>query len=161
MEQDELIAHLRWVLERQLHWIGAADVKAGGMIGAYMALAAIAATLLDSANPTAAAKLLFLFAAIAMIPALGCAVTVFFPRDASKRRSSIFFREIEALDIERFMDAARRQTASQVIDDLLGQIHINARIAASKHDFAKHSIKFGAVSLAIWIGAVATFMVKS
>ncbi|WP_171956257.1 Pycsar system effector family protein [Stenotrophomonas maltophilia] len=161
MDQDELIAHLRWVLERQLHWIGAADVKAGGMIGAYMALAAIAATLLDSASPPATAKLLFIFAAIAMVPALVCAVLVFFPRDASKRRSSIFFREIADLEIDRFMDAARRQTTSQVIDDLLGQIHINAGIASTKHDFAKHSIVFGAASLALWVLAVATFMVKS
>lgn len=161
MEQDDLIAHLRWVLERQLHWIGAADVKAGGMIGVYMALAAIAATLLDSASPPASAKFLFLLAAMTLLPALACAVAVFFPRDASQRRSSIFFGEIAALEMDRFMDAARRQNADLVVEDLLGQIHINAKIALSKHSFAKISIIFGAASLAIWIAAVATFLGRS
>ncbi len=156
MEQDELIAHLRWVLERQLHWISAADVKAGGMIGAYMALAAIAATLLDSANPPAIAKLLFVVAGFTMIPALACAVAVFFPRVDATRSSCIYFGEIAQQDLAKFL--ARRQSKGEVIDDLLAQIFINAKIATCKHKFAKNSILIGAASLAVWIGAVATLM---
>ena len=158
MEQDEIIAHLRWVLERQLHWIGTADVKAGGMIGIYMALAAIAGSLLDSANPTASAKFLFILAALSLLPALAFAVGVFFPRDQAARRSFIFFGEIAALDVHRFIDTAKSQTKAGLIDDLLGQVHINAKIATSKHSFAKRSIIFGSVSLALWLAAVATFV---
>jgi len=78
MEQDQLIAHLRWVLERKLHWIGTADVKGGGLIGIYMALTAVAATLLDSAEPPASAKTLFILADLALLPVLALAVAVFF-----------------------------------------------------------------------------------
>lgn len=156
MEQDELIAHLRWVFERQLHWISAADVKAGGMIGAYMALAAIAATLLDSASPPATTKLLFVVAGITMIPALACAVAVFFPRIDAPRSSSIYFGEIAQQDATKFIE--RRQSKADITQDLLGQIFINAQIATCKHKFAKISILTGAASLAVWIGAVATLM---
>ncbi|MBK0054711.1 Pycsar system effector family protein [Stenotrophomonas sp. S39] len=158
MEQDELIAHLRWVLERQLHWIGTADVKAGGLIGIYMALTAVAATLLDSAEPSASAKALFILAGLALLPALALAVAVFFPRDSSQRRSSIFFGEIAATDLSKFIEAGRLQNNAIVADDLLGQIHINAKIATCKHAYAKNSIIFGAVSLALWLGAIATFV---
>ena len=158
MEQDEFVVHLRWVLERQLHWISAADVKAGGMIGVYMALAAIAASLLGSANPSAYAKLLFLLAACALLPALSFAVSVFFPRDQAMRRSFIFFGEIAALELSQFMTATRKLSKESVSEDLLAQIHINATIATCKHKHAKKSIVFGAVSLALWLAAVATFV---
>lgn len=157
MEEESALAHLRWVLERQLHWIAAADVKAGGMIGAYMALAAIAATLLDSGSPPPQTKLLFLIAGTAMIPALGFAVAVFFPRDSAKRSSHIFFGEIAAMETDQYRDRARILTAGQVKDDLLNQIHINATIARCKHKYAKISIIWGSVALAVWLGGVATF----
>lgn len=157
MEEENSLAHLRWVLERQLHWIGAADVKAGGMIGAYMALAAIAATLLDSAGPPPQAKMLFLIAGAAMIPALGFAVAVFFPRDTAKKSSLIFFGEIAALDLEQYKERSRLRPANHIKDDLLNQIHINAIIARCKHKYARISIIWGSVALAVWIGGIATF----
>jgi len=156
MEDESSLTHLRWVMERQLHWIGAADVKAGGMIGAYMALAAIAATLLDSGNPPLQAKWLFSIAAGAMLPALCFAVAVFFPRDAAKRSSLIFFGEISRVDLEKFKERCRSTTIDQVKDDLVNQIHINAIIARCKHKYAKTSIIWGSVALAVWLGGVAT-----
>lgn len=158
MEGESSLAHLRWLLERQLHWIGAADVKAGGMIGAYMALAAIAATLLDSGSPPPQAKLLFLIAGAAMLPALGFAVAVFFPRDSAQRSSLIFFGEIARLDLSQYKDRGRALALSQIQDDLLNQIHINATIARCKHKYAKISIVWGSAALAVWVGGVATFL---
>lgn len=158
MEEETKLAHLRWVLERQLHWIGAADVKAGGMIGAYMALAAIAATLLDSGSSPPQSKILFLIAGAAMLPAFGFAVAVFFPRDSAKRSSLIFFGEIGTMGFEQYKDRGKAANSDQIRDDLLSQIHINAVIARSKHRFAKLSIVWGAVALSVWVGGVATFV---
>ncbi|MGN7839470.1 Pycsar system effector family protein [Stenotrophomonas sp. 22385] len=157
MEDESALTHLRWVMERQLHWISAADVKAGGMIGAYMALAAIAATLLDSANPPVQAKWLFGIAAAAMLPALCFAVAVFFPRDEAKRSSLLFFGEISGVDLDKFKERCKATTIDQVKDDLMNQIYINAVIARCKHKYAKISIVWGLVALAVWLGGVATF----
>lgn len=157
MEEDIKLAHLRWVLERQLHWIAAADVKAGGMIGAYMALAAIAATLLDSGSSPPQSKMLFLIAGAAMLPAFGFAMAVFFPRDSAERSSLIFFGEIASLAFDQYKSRGNAADSEQIKDDLLSQIHANAVIARSKHNYAKASIVWGTVALSVWVGGVATF----
>ena len=155
MDSEGTLAHLRWVLERQLHWVGAADVKAGGLVAAYMAIAGIAATILDSADAPGASKCLFAIAGLLMVPGLGCAMAVFFPRTEANHASLIYFGEIRRHDAAGYMERVQAADAQVVQQDLVNQIHINAVIATCKHRFVRHSMVFGVFSLAVWLAAVA------
>ena len=156
MDCESRVDHLRWLLERELNWVASADVKAGGLIAAYMALVAIAASILvDSPSPPFAAKILFCISGILMIPAFGFALSVFFPRTKANHDSLIFFGEIAKCTAAEFHERLQALD-SQVIElDLANQIHVNAVVADCKHRHARGSIAFGAFSLAAGLIAVA------
>lgn len=157
MDREGRVEHLRWLLERELHWVASADVKAGGLIAAYMALVAIAASILiESATPSPAAKILFGISGLLMVPAFGFALSVFFPRTKANHDSLIFFGEIAKRSAAEFHERLQALD-SQVIElDLSNQIHINAVIADCKHHHARCSIAIGGFSLAAWLVAVVT-----
>jgi len=155
MDADTDLGHLRWVLERQLHWIAAADVKAGGLVAAFMALAGIAATILDSTTPPLAGKHLFALAALLMVPGLGFAMSVFFPRTEANNTSLIYFREIAKHDsAAEYLKRVEVADASVVHLDLVNQIHVNAVIANCKHRHVRYSMVFGGFSIAVWLAAI-------
>lgn len=156
MDADAKLGHLRWVHERQLHWIAAADVKAGGLVAAYMALAAIAATILESTTAPVQGKCLFGLAALLAALGLGFAMSVFFPRTHASHTSLIFFGEVaKHSSAGEYVERVDRADTAVVHLDLANQIHVNAVIATCKHRHVRYSMVFGAFSLALWLAAIA------
>lgn len=150
-------SHLRWLLERQLHWIAAADTKAAGLLATYMAMTAIAATVLsESGSAPARGALLFAFSGVLAGPGVGFALSVFFPRTKANHASLIYFGEIAKLQASaEFVERLQSSDDEVVRLDLANQVHVNAVIAACKHRHVRVSMVFGGISLVLWLVALA------
>lgn len=161
MDERDRLDYAKWLLERQLHWIAAADTKAAGLVAAYVALAAIAATILDSHAGPPSVKVLFSIAGLASLPGLIYAMLVFYPRTSSDRSSLIYFAEIKTLGWPVFRERLDALTQNAVLEDLASQIEVNARIASAKHGHARNSMNCAVIALLVWLVAVSVSLVAS
>lgn len=151
MTIDQRTAHARWLLERQLAWISSADTKAAGLAAAYVAVAAVAATLLGESQPLMAEIMLLALAATLSIVGMVFALIVFMPHVEAPHKSLIYFGGIASTEVDRFLPAMSELTEEQVLADLLRQVHVNAMIATAKHNSVQTSVRIGAIAILLWL----------
>lgn len=157
------LATAQWLLERQLAWISAAEVKVGVIVALDTALlgglvAAFSAS--DSAVRTSCVNLLVLVAAAATVLALSCAAMVVLPRISGPTDSLIFFGRIAEIDAASYHKHVRQATDEELLADWANQIHRNAEIARDKHTWVRKSMVWSFLAAVPWIAAIA-LLVKS
>lgn len=156
MNGPDRVQHLRWLLERQLAWIASADTKAAGLIAVYVALAAVAATLLDGAPLAVQEKWLFAIAGTAAVPGVIAAIVVFMPQIDAPHTSTVYFGGIGAFaNAAEYHKAVAVMSEDELVLDLVQQVHVNALIASRKHASVRLSAIFGALTLLLWLVAIA------
>lgn len=161
MDDDRRFQLAQWTLERQLGWITAADAKAGFLIGMYLALAAVAVTLLESQQLSDTEKLLLCAATIVSLPSAVFAVLVFFPKTDGPKGSMFYFGGIVETGVEGYASQLRDLSDAAALNDISAQIVRNAEIAKHKHEKVACSVRFAALAVLVWIVALATMAALS
>jgi hypothetical protein len=149
----------QWVLERNLGWIAAAEIKVGvvttmgiAMLGGLAAAFGAAAVKSPWAYATTAS------AALLVIVALVCAAMAVIPRVAGPNESLIFFGRIAAHDNWRYADALRDATDAEILRDCSMQIHRNAQIACEKHIWVRRAMIAALLGVPPWLIALVLSM---
>lgn len=158
MQTDkEKIEQAKWLLERNLSWIAAAEVKVGVIVALDTAMLAGLGTAFGAASKSDREGWVMLFAVIAtaclVIGLFSAAMTVL-PRVTGPVNSLVFFGRVGALKSSDFADRFTRASQKDVLNDWLAQAHRNAQIACDKFKWVRTAMWFSFLSILPWLGAI-------
>lgn len=160
-DEKERLDFAQWVLERNLSWIAAAEVKVGVIVTIDMAmLGGLAAAFgtLKAVERTACVSLGTLIVSAPIAIAIFCAGMSLLPRMDGPTHSLLFFGRIAQLDKANYLAKFRQATDGELLDDLTAQIHRNAEIAATKFSWVRRSMWWSFLSVIPWIISISMLM---
>ncbi len=153
--------HAKWILERNLHWISASEVKAGAVVAIDTAMlgALVAAfSALPPIEHTACANLSSFLAAACLLIAIFCTAMSVLPRTDGPPNSFVFFGTIVKRTAADYLDAFRRADGSAFLDDCIDQIYRNAEIACTKFRWVRNAMMWSFGALLPWVISLARLM---
>lgn len=161
-ERERLVV-AQWVLERNLTWVAAAEVKVGVIVAIDTALlgsvgAAYAGA--DVVARTAWAYLWAIGAAGAAAAGILCAAMAVLPRLTGPAKSLVFFARVGTLDQAEYFEKFKNASDAQLLEDWTAQIHRNAQIACDKYSWVRASMYWSFVSVIPWFAAILTLLRK-
>lgn len=156
-EQDRL-SFAQWVLERNLHWVGAAEVKTGVIVALNTAMlgglaAAFGTTSL--ADHSTWSNLFVVVASVCLLAGLFCTTMSVLPRTDGPPSSFVYFGKVAKLSRADYVDSFNRAKSTDLLNDCLEQIHRNAEIASSKYQWVRSATVWSLLSVLPWIAAIA------
>jgi Family of unknown function (DUF5706) len=155
MNENEKLKTAQWLLERNLSWIAAAEVKVGVVVAIQIAMLGGVATAFSIAVSKTSWAYGFTAGAVASsIIAMACAAAAVLPRLDGPKRSLLFFGRIKELTAADYRDQFLKATNAQLLDDWLEQIHRNAEIAHTKHVWVRKAMGWAFFSAIPWICAI-------
>lgn len=154
MNKDRL-AEARWVFERQLGWISAAEVKVGVVVTIQIAMlaglgAAFAAASKKSSWALGSCTACVLLAAVAIF----CAAMAVIPRTGGPDQSLLFFGKVQDLNEPDYSHRFKTASDDDLLADWTAQIHRNAEIASAKHNWVGKAVMVSFMSALPWLAAV-------
>lgn len=161
-EKDRLKT-AQWVLERNLAWIAAAEVKVGVIVAIDTAMlgglgAAFSAA--DGSTRTQWAWFFTIAATICLGSGLFCAAMAVLPRVTGPAKSLLFFGRVgQCVDVD-YMQAFKAATDTELLEDWTAQIHRNAQIACDKFAWVRKSMWWSFLSVLPWFPAIIAFLDK-
>lgn len=160
MNTKESIIAAQWILERNLGWIAAADIKAGVIIGVNIALGGGLAAAYSEAEsrPWFVIILAVLAAVLGMLSVFFSAMAVL-PHTKAPMHSLIFFGCIAELDRSEYRQKFEAASENDLLFDLTSQIHRNAEIAYEKYRCIHRAMRLAVCFSLVWVVAL-TFLVK-
>jgi hypothetical protein len=161
-ERERLLL-AQWVLERNLAWIAAAEVKVGVIVAIDTALlgsvgAAYAGA--DAVARTAWAYLWAIGAGAAAAAGIFCAAMAVLPRLDGPAKSLVFFGRIAQLDPAEYFERFKKTSDIELLQDWAAQIHRNAEIACEKFSWVHASMCWSFISVLPWVSAIITLLKK-
>lgn len=153
----------QWVLERNLAWIAAAEVKVGVIVAIATAMLGglgAAFSTSETAARTAWAYLWTVGAAVALAGGLFCAAMAVLPRVTGPARSLVFFGRIGPCGDTEYFEQFKKATDPELLEDWTAQIHRNAQIACDKFAWVRKSMYWSFLSVAPWFAAIITLLNK-
>jgi len=162
--ENERLQTAQWVLERNLGWISAAEVKVGVIVAIDTAMlgglgAAFSAT--DMALRTQWAVLLTLAASMSLGAGLVCASMAVLPRITGPSSSLLFFGRIGLIkDGGDYTDSFKGASVDELLADWTAQIHRNAQIACDKFRWVRRSMFWSFLAILPWFAAILTLIHK-
>lgn len=159
-ERERLLV-AQWVLERNLAWVAAAEVKVGVIVAIDTALlgsvgAAYAGA--DAVARTTWAYLWAISAGVAAAAGIFCAAMAVLPRLNGPAKSLVFFARIGKLDQAEYFEKFKNSSDVQLLEDWTAQIHRNAQIACEKFSWVRASMYWSFVSILPWFAAILTLL---
>lgn len=153
----------QWVLERNLAWITAAEVKVGVIVAIDTAMlgglgAAFSAS--DAAVRTAWAYVWVVGATVALAGGLFCAAMAVLPRVNGPAKSLVFFGRIGKLDEAGYVEQFKKAADGQLLEDWAAQIHRNGQIACEKFAWVRTSMFWSFLSVLPWFLAIIVLLKK-
>lgn len=161
-DQDRLQT-AQWVLERNLAWIAAAEVKIGVIVAIDTAMlggvgAAFSAA--DAITRTHCAWIVTGMAVLALGAGLLCAALSILPRVHGPIKSLVFFGRIGAcIDVE-YAQNFKNATDADLLEDWIAQIHRNAQIACEKFGWVRRSMWWSFLAVLPWFAAIVMLLNK-
>lgn len=164
--EKERLATAQWILERNLGWIAAADIKVGVLATLNVAMfgGLGAAYVLPNHGQVGVVTWAALMAAsVGLIVSLcfACAVLVPKTKPAALKAdqpasplSLVFFKEIAARRADAYAQALTEKSDSQLLLDWARQIHRNAEIAEIKHGRLRWAVYATCVAVTPWVAAI-------
>lgn len=147
---------LKWVLERQLAWISSADAKLTVVGPIPLAMLAISLAgfgeKIETINWMDAPLFVSTFLLLLVMFYVASALI---PRLKGPENSNIFFGKISCQDEEMFLRAVLGESPKEHLEDLIGQIHVNAKIANYKHGCVGRAIIYLVFATPIWLISLA------
>lgn len=152
----ERLSTAQWMVERQLHWISAADVKIGVIVAIDTAmLGGLAAAFAASQDHTAWAMAMCVGALVLSGVGLFCTAMAVFPRLDGPPDSMLFFARVAAVKPSDYVTKLAQVSDEELLCDWATQIHRNAMIAKLKHGWVKSAMLWSFFSTPFWLAAVA------
>lgn len=152
---EERLAFAQWVLERNLHWVGAAEVKTGVIVALNTAmLGGLAAAFSAATERSAWANCFSLVSAGCLLIALFCAAMSVLPRTDGPQNSFLFFGKIVESSRADYVDSFKRAGNDVFLNDCLEQIHRNAEIACDKFKWVRSAMMWSFVAVLPWVAAI-------
>lgn len=162
-DERDRIQIAQWVLERNLSWIAAAEVKVGVIVAIDTAMLGglgVAFGNGDSATHTGWALFFTIAAFITLCAALFCASMAVLPRISGPEKSLLFFGRIgQCVDAE-YLDKFKKASDTDLLNDWIAQIHRNAQIACDKFAWVRKSLWWSFLSVPLWLPAIITLLTK-
>lgn len=153
----------QWVLERNLGWIAAAEVKVGvivaidtGMLGGLGAAFSAA----DAVVRTQWAWVLTILACIGLAGALFSVSMAMLPRVTGPAKSFLFFGRVAPCADVDYIDKFRTATSEELLIDWSAQIHRNAQIACEKYRWVQRGMWWSFLSLLPWFATILVLLYK-
>jgi len=159
--KNERLLIAQWVLERNLSWIAAAEVKVGVIVAIDTALLGSLGAAFSSSThtaPTAWAYLWTVGAGVAIVAGIICAAMAVLPRLDGPAKSLVFFGRVGVLDESDYIKQFKAASDSQLLNDWTAQIHRNAQIACKKFAWVRASMYWSFLSVAPWFAAIITLL---
>lgn len=159
----ERLLTAQWVLERNLAWIAAAEVKVGAIVAIDTAMlgglgAAFSAA--DVKMRTYWAVLFTLCAVILLTGGLVTAATTVLPGVKGPAKSLLFFGRIGQMGEPDYIDTFKTATTAQLLEDWSAQIHRNAQIACDKFKLVRQAMIWSFLAILPWFAAIVTLIHK-
>ena len=152
------VPHLQYVLDRQMHWITAADARSALVLPLSTAmLGSLALMAGKSAHWPVAAGWLVLMAALLLLGAISCCAIGAFPRMYDVKPSIVFFEGVASKSAAQYRDAVELADDAAFASELVQQCHANARIAAAKFKWVRRGMLCLLMSAIPWVIAVYSF----
>lgn len=161
-EKERLLV-AQWVLERNLTWIAAAEVKVGVIVAIDTALLGSVGAAFAGADAVARTTWAYLWAISAVVAAavgIFCAAMAVLPRLDGPAKSLVFFARIGKLDQAEYFEKFKNSSDVQLLEDWTAQIHRNAQIACDKFSWVRASMYWSFVSILPWFAAILTLLKK-
>lgn len=157
----ERLQTAQWVLERNLAWIAAAEVKVGVIVAIDTSMlgglgAAFSAA--DGVARTAWAWLFTIGAVIALGSALFCAAMAMLPSVNGPAKSLLFFGRVGPCANVDYVESFKKATDAGFLEDWTAQIHRNAQIACDKFSWVRKSMWSSFLSVMPWFAAIVTLL---
>lgn len=160
----ERLQTAQWVLERNLAWIAAAEVKVGVIVAIDTAMLGglgVAFSTAEKALRTQWAMLFTLVAAVLLAIGLFSAAMAILPRTDGTSKSLLFFRHIGPCAGVDYANNFKTASLDDLIDDWATQIHRNAQIACDKFRWVRHGMLWSFLAILPWFAAVITLIHKT
>lgn len=153
----------QWVLERNLAWIAAAEMKVGVIVAIDTAMLGGLGAAFSAADGTARTHWAWLFT-IAAVVCLGgglfCSAMTVLPRVTGPAKSLLFFGRVGAcVDVE-YINTFKKATDAELLEDWTAQIHRNAQIACEKFAWVRKSMWWSFLSVPPWFPAIIALVDK-
>lgn len=156
MTTKERLIEARWVFERQIAWIAAAEVKVGVVSAMQVAMLGGLGAAYSAATTRSAWIIGSSFAcAVFSVVAIFCAAMAVRPRTDGPQTSLLFFGRVASLTAPDYTDRFAKVTDEELLQDLTSQIHRNAQIACAKHDWVGKAVVMSFMSAIPWLAAIA------
>ncbi len=159
--ERERLQTAQWVLERNLAWIAAAEVKVGVIVAIDTAmLGGLGAAFSGSigAIKTHWAWLFTIVATICLGVGLFCAAMAVLPRVTGPQKSLLFFGRIGPIAEVDYIEDFRKAEDADLLSDWTAQIHRNAQIACKKFSWVRKSMWWSFLSAPPWFMAIITLL---
>lgn len=162
MEKNkERIVTAQWVLERNLAWIAAAEVKVGVIVAIDTAMLGALGASYTAVDKAAHTTWTFLFTSVALF-ALGaglfCTAMAVLPRVTGPSKSLLFFGRVSAYQEADYKEEFKSATDAEILEDWTAQIHRNAQIARDKFSWVRSGMYWSFLSLLPWFAAIASLL---
>ena len=152
---NERLVTAQWILERNLGWVAAAEIKVGAITAVDIAmLAALGAFFSVDPSKSPWAILFGVSAAGALLIALTCTAMVLSPRLSGPSSSLLFFCPIASMTAVDYCNELHRATHDQLLADFSQQIHRNAEIANAKHAWVKKCLFLSLFAVLPWVATI-------
>ena len=161
MDDSERLHFAQWVLERNLGWIAAAEVKTGVLVAICTAMLGALAAAFSALQPverTIWANTMTALSAICLISAIYCAAVTVVPKLSGPKSSLIFFGRIAKQKPPDYYRSFREAKQNDLLDDCLAQIHRNAEIALDKMKWVRNGMLWAFTGILPWIAALASLV---
>lgn len=159
MDTKERLAVAQWVLERNLGWIAAAEVKVGVIAAINIAmLGGLGAAFSQAATGTPWGYVLSVAATALLAAGLFCVAMAVLPKTTGPTKSLLFFGRIGPCADADYTTAFRSATPDELLEDWLAQIHRNAQIACEKFRWVRNGMWWSLLSVLPWFCAIVVLL---
>lgn len=157
MNKSDRLGMAQWILERNIHWIGAAETKCGAIVAIDTAMLGVLASAfsgVERVHRTTPAIFWAILAAALLIAGVYCSAMSLLPRINGPVRSFIFFGRIVEKSEAEYRETFHSASEDDFLTDCMSQIHRNADIACEKYRWVRASMRWSFGALLPWVLAV-------
>lgn len=162
-DEKERLATAQWILERNLAWIAAAEVKVGVIVAIDTAMLAGLGALFSASQDAERTPWVVLFTSVglaALLISIACAGMVVMPRVGGPPQSLVFFGKVNAFTESDYVEALSKASDGSLLADWAAQIHRNAQIATQKFNWVARSMGWSFFSVVPWFVAIVLLVDK-
>jgi pycsar effector protein len=154
--EREQLEVAQWILERNLHWIAAAEVKVAVVVAIDTGMLGALATLITQ-SPTELRPVWWVFAVggafITLVLGVFCAAMTIIPRTTGPD-TLLFFGRIAQHASADYVELFKKRSGAAMLEDCLLQVHRNSEIARDKYQWVRASMLWSFLAVTFWVPAL-------